>query len=155
MKDDETLMFVKYGGLHACLTIHTFISIRHHWFCALDDGKSVRTLLVDFSKAFDGVDHNILLNIMTYSGVHKLLIRSMFSFMCSRKQRVEIGSVYSEWVDLIGAGPQGIWLGPLTFVIYLNDLTSSSIIHRPKYSVSEKKLQPCALRDKIAKSQPI
>jgi len=101
-----------------------------HWSCALDNGQLVRTLFVDFSKAFDRVDHNILLNKMTYLGVSNCLIGWIFSCLQSRKQRVKLGNLYSGWADMVGGMSQGTWLGPLTFVIYVSDLIPSCIIHK-------------------------
>jgi len=90
--------------------------------CALDSSRSVRTLFVDVKKALDHVGHNILLNKMTSLSVPNCLIGWRFSFLQSRKQRVKLGNLYSGWADMVGGMPQGTWLGPLTFVIYVTDL---------------------------------
>jgi len=63
----------QYGALKQRSTSHALVSVLHHWFTALDNGDSVRALFVDYSKAFDRVDHNTLPNKMMAIGVPKLL----------------------------------------------------------------------------------
>ena len=64
----------QYGALKQRSTSHALVSVLHHWSTALDNGDSVRALFVDYSKAFDRVDHSILLNKMTAIGVPKLVV---------------------------------------------------------------------------------
>jgi hypothetical protein len=86
---------------------------------ALDDRKSARALFVDYSKAFD---HATVLSKMTELNIHPCLIRWMHSFLSNRRQRVEIGPVYSQWTSLTGGMPQGTWLGPYVFLVLIDDL---------------------------------
>ncbi|HEY5140436.1 MAG TPA: reverse transcriptase domain-containing protein, partial [Methylococcales bacterium] len=94
----------------------------HQWACALDSGNSVRTLFVDYSKAFDRVDHTLLLRKMKDLGIPHCLLRWVFSFLQDRFQRVKVNQFFSEWIRLSAGMPQGTWIGPLSFVILIDNL---------------------------------
>jgi len=63
-------------------------------------------------------------------GLHDILIRWFCSFLKDRQQRVVIGEHGSDWITLTGAVPQGSWLGPLTFLVLINDLTAACHVHK-------------------------
>ena len=68
----------------------------HHWHKAVDEGKSVRPVFVDCAKAFDHIDHNVLVaKLMDYDLPH-IIIRWICSFLHHRRQRVKIGEVTSD-----------------------------------------------------------
>ena len=92
----------------------------YHWHSAVDKGQSVRTVFVDFKKAFDHVDHNVLVAKLTMLGLPAVIMRWMYSFLSNRRQRVKIGDVVSEWLEMSAGMPQGSYLGPLTFVILID-----------------------------------
>ena len=102
----------------------------------IPSGNSVRALFVDYSKAFDRVDHNTLLNKIMAIGVPKPVVRWLFSFLKDRQQRVKLGSCLSDWDDITGGMPQGSWLGPLIFITYIDDLNPSCIIHKSMDNVT-------------------
>ena len=80
----------------------------------------MRTVFVDFAKAFDHVDHNMLLAKLKAFGLPSIIIRWMCSFLTARRQRVKIGDVLSEWLDMFAGMPQGSFLGPLTFIVMID-----------------------------------
>ena len=120
----------QYGARKERSTSHALVSVLHYWSTALDNGNSVRALFVDYSKAFDRVDHNTLLNKMMAVGVPKLVLRWLFSFLNDRQQRVKLGNSFSHWASITGGMPQGTWLGSLIFIIYIDDLKPSCITHK-------------------------
>jgi len=120
----------QFGALKGKSTSHALVSIIHKWCGALDAKKSVRALFVDFSKAFDRVDHTILLNKLQSYGAPHVLIKWIFSFLKDREQRVKIGQVYSGWRRLNAGFPQGTWMGPLAFVTLIDDLQPSCSVHK-------------------------
>ena len=87
-------------------------------------------LLVCFRKAFDLVNHNLLLRKLLNKNVPHCLIKRFFSYFDHRSQRVRIGTDYSGWLHLNGAMPHGSWLGPLSFLVLIDDLDVDCPIHK-------------------------
>ncbi len=83
--------------------------------------KISRVLLLDYSKAFDLVDHNILVKKLYSYDVPDILVHWIGSFLSDRSQRVRIDQELSDWLDVNGSVLQGSWLAPLRFVIMIND----------------------------------
>ena len=68
----------------------------HHWHAAADKGESVPTVFVDFAKAFDNVDHNVLVAKLVALSLPDVIVRWICAFLRERRQRVKIGDVLSE-----------------------------------------------------------
>jgi hypothetical protein len=120
----------QFGALRGRSTSHALVSILNTWCNALDAGQSVRALFVDFSKAFDRVDHTLLLNKLSNYGVPVALVKWVFSFLKDRQQRVKIGNSFSDWANLVAGYPQGTWSGPLAYITLIDDLRLLCLVHK-------------------------
>lgn len=107
-----------YKPAHSTET--ALIRIYNDLLCELDKGRSCFLVLLDLSSAFDTVDHDILLNLMSdHLGVKGTALDLLRSYLSERTQRVVIRDSQSSLISLKYGVPQGSVLGPLLFCIYL------------------------------------
>ena len=83
---------------------------------------NIEAVYLDFAKAFDKIDHSILINKLKHIGVGGKLLSIMEDYLSNHKQYVEINSTASDLLLVLSGVPQGSLLGPLLFLLYIYDM---------------------------------
>ena len=122
LNDRKVLYKKQFGFPKKNSTAHAVISLIENIEKAIDNKMFVCGVFVDLQKAFDTVDHNILLHKLSHYGIRDIANCWFSSYLSNRKQFVTINGFDSE-IQIFQYGvPQGSVLGPLIFLIYINDL---------------------------------
>lgn len=91
-------------------------------YLSLDEGLAVSALFLDLRKAFDCVDHSVLMKKLRNAGIRGPPLDLLCDYLTNRKQCVRLGNSVSEIEDIDIGIPQGSVLGPLLFLVYVNDI---------------------------------
>ena len=119
----------------------------------LDEGIPVDVLYMDFQKAFDSVPHQRLLKKIKAHGIGGKLYSWIEVWLCNRKQRVVLKGETAEWENVKSGVPQGSVLGPLLFIIFINDIETDVISMLSKFADDYKLAREVATEDNVNEVQ--
>ena len=126
INDKQILNNSQFGFRKNMSTALAIIELVEEITTAIDEGKTTVGVFIDLKKAFDTVDHNILVKTLEHYGIRGLAKDWVCSYLESRRQYVCINDSNSDCLDVKCGVPQGSILGPALFILYVNDMCNVS-----------------------------
>ena len=123
LEGNELLSTAQHGFRKQHSTIDAIAQFTSYVNTKMDSNQTVLATYIDFKKAFDCVQHNVLIEKLSSLGINHTVIDWIGSYLTNRQQRVLANSIYSNFKSVTQGVPQGSVLGPLFYIVYANDLS--------------------------------
>ena len=114
----------QFGFIKGQSTVTQLLTILDEWTKYLEKGRQIDVIHTDFEKAFDRVPHRQLISKMYSYGINIQVIKWVEAFSKDRRQWVKINGKLSKWQFIKSGTPQGSILGPILFIIFINNIAN-------------------------------
>ena len=121
-KWNKTISCHQHGFQAKCSCVSQLLECMNDWTLAFDNGKQTDVIYLDMAKAFDVVDHLPLIYKLKCAGIRGKVLNWIKSFLTNRRQKVVMRNGSSRYQKVQSGVPQGSILGPLLFLIFINDI---------------------------------
>ena len=124
----------QFGFIPGKNTTHAILSLVDYLINSFEDNKLTCGIFLDISKAFDTIEHNILLNKLYKYGIRGNMLDWFMNYLSNRYQFVSINNTSSSFLGIECGVPQGSIIGPILFILYINDLPRVSSLFKTRQS---------------------